>query len=88
MTLILKLNLDLFGVLVKMYHHTKNEVSMLRHSKVIARADRQTDRQTDTQYENITFPHTRVVIMIIKIPTYTTFKLHESNFAERKNNPV
>ena len=32
MTLILKLDLDM----VKMYLHTKNEVSMLRHSKVIA----------------------------------------------------
>ena len=40
MTLVLKLDLDM----VKMYHHTKNEVSMLRHSKVID----QTDRQTDT----------------------------------------
>ena len=32
MTLGLKLNLDI----VKMYHHVKNEVSMSRHSKVIA----------------------------------------------------
>ena len=32
MTLILKLDLDI----VKMYHHTKNEVSMLTASKVIA----------------------------------------------------
>ena len=40
-----------------MYHHTKNQVSMSRDSKVTA----QTDRQTDKQYENITFPHTRVV---------------------------
>ena len=54
MTLVLKLDLDM----VK-YHHTKNEVSMLRHSKVIACTDTQTD--THTQYENITFPHTRVV---------------------------
>ena len=46
MTLILKLDLDM----VKMYFHTKNEVSMSSHSKVIARTDRQThtDRQTDT----------------------------------------
>ena len=42
-----------------MYHHTKNEVSMSRHSKVIARTDRQTDRHTE--YENITFPQTRAV---------------------------
>ena len=40
MTLILKFDLDM----VKMYLHTKNEVSMLRGSKVIARTDRQTHR--------------------------------------------
>ena len=42
MTLVLKLDLDI----VKMYHHTKNEVSM----------STQTDRQTHTRihYENIT----------------------------------
>ena len=46
MTLILKLDPDM----VKMYHHTKNEVSMPRNLKVIARMDRQTDthRHTDT----------------------------------------
>ena len=44
MTLVLKLDLDM----VKMYHHTKNEVSMSRHSKVIARTDRQTDTHTHT----------------------------------------
>ena len=38
MTLILKLDLDI----VKIYHHTKNEVSMSRHSKFIAQTDRQT----------------------------------------------
>ena len=43
MTLVLKLDLDM----VKMYHLTKNEVSMLRHSKVIAQTD--TDTPTDTQ---------------------------------------
>ena len=32
MTVVLKLGLDM----VEMYHHTKNEVSMLRHSQVIA----------------------------------------------------
>ena len=53
MTLILKHDLDM----VKMYHLTKNEVSMSRHSKVIAK----TDTHTHTQYENITFPHTRAV---------------------------
>ena len=39
MTLVLKLGLDM----VKMYHHTKNAVSMSRHSKVLAQMDRQTD---------------------------------------------
>ena len=39
MTLVLKLDLDM----VKMYHHTKNEVYMSRLSKVIARTDTQTD---------------------------------------------
>ena len=69
MTLILKLDLDID----KMYHHTKNEVSMPRHSKFIAQMDRQTHihtdthRQTDRQYENITFPHTRAVKMTKKI---------------------
>ena len=44
MTLILKLGLDM----VKMYLHTKNEVSMSRGSKIIARTDRNMDRQTET----------------------------------------
>ena len=66
MTLILKLDLDM----VKVSLHTKNEVSMLRYSKVIARTDRQTDTHTHTythtdtltetqthrRYGNITFP--------------------------------
>ena len=52
-TLVLKLDLDM----VKMYHHTKHEVSMSRHSKVFAC----TDTQTDRKYENITVPHTRAV---------------------------
>ena len=58
MTLILKLDLDM----VKMYLHTKNEVSMSSGSKVIAWTDRnrQTHRQTDMT-ENITYLHTRVV---------------------------
>ena len=61
MTLVLKLNLDM----VKKFHHTKNEVSMSRHSKVIAQMDRQADRHTHAahrQYGNITFPHTRAVM--------------------------
>ena len=58
MTLILKLDLDM----VKMYHHTKNEVSMSRHSKATA----QTDIQTDTYTESMkTLPsrHTQAVNM-------------------------
>ena len=39
MMLVLKLDLDI----VKMYHHTKNEVSMSRYSKVINQIDKQTD---------------------------------------------
>ena len=57
MTLVLKLDLDI----VKMYHHTKNEVSMSTHSKVITWTDRQTD--TDTHDETILLPHTREVII-------------------------
>ena len=44
MTLVLKPALDV----AKMYHHTKYEVSMPRHSKVIARTVSQTDRQADS----------------------------------------
>ena len=61
MTLILKLDLDI----VKMYHHTKNEVSMSTGSKVIARTDRQTDRHTHTHThttKTLPLPHTREVI--------------------------
>ena len=50
MTLILKLDLDI----VKMYHHTKNEVSMSTGSKVIARTEQHTHRHTRRHYENIT----------------------------------
>ena len=53
MTLILKLDLDM----VKMYHHTKHEVYMSRHSKVIA----QTDRQTHTHMHTHTHTHTHRV---------------------------
>ena len=54
MTLILKLYLDM----VKMYLHTKNEVSMSSGSKVIAWTDRNTDRQTDRQTHTHTHTHT------------------------------
>ena len=50
MTLIFKIDLD-----------TKNEVSLLRHSKVTAQTNTQTDRQTHRQYENITLRHTQAV---------------------------
>ena len=43
MTLILKFDLDI----VKMYHHTKNQVSMSTASKYYS-PNRLTDRQTDT----------------------------------------
>ena len=51
-TQILKLDLDM----VKMYFHTKNKVSMSRHSNVITQPDRQAEKQThtDRQYENMT----------------------------------
>ena len=59
MTLVLELDLDM----VKMSYHTKNEVSVSRHSKVIACTDTHTHTHTHThrQYENITFPRTRAV---------------------------
>ena len=43
-TLVLELDLNM----VKMLHHTKNEVSMSKHTKVIAQTDRQTEGQTGT----------------------------------------
>ena len=54
MALILKLDLDM----VKMYLHTKNEVSMSSSSKVIAWTDRHTDRQTHRQTDTQTDRHT------------------------------
>ena len=60
MTLILKRDLDI----VKMYHHTKNEVCMSTASKVIARTDRQTDRHTHTM-KILPLPHTREVMRIV-----------------------
>ena len=60
MTLVLKPDLDM----VKMYYHTKNEVSMSSHSKVIARMNRHTDRHTGRQCENITFLRTRELITV------------------------
>ena len=49
MTLVPKLDLDM----VKMYHHTKNEVSMSRDSKVIAQTDRQTHTHTHTHTQSM-----------------------------------
>ena len=61
---------------------------MSRHSKVIARTDTQTDSQTDTQtdtdahtlrqYENITFPHTRVVIKMIQ-RCHSLFNMYQNH---------
>ena len=77
MTLILKLDLDM----VRMYHHTKSEVSMPGYSKVIAQMDRQTHtqtyRQTHIEYENITFPHTWAVMKCI-FRRKTTLQLSKS----------
>ena len=56
MALILKLDLDI----VKMYHHTKNEVSMSTASKVIAWTDRHTHTHTHTT-KTLPLPHTREV---------------------------
>ena len=52
MNLILKLNFDM----VKMYHHTKNEVFMSTASKVTAQTGkhRHTHTHTHTHNENIT----------------------------------
>ena len=65
MTLILKLDLDM----VRMYLHTKNEVSMSSGSKVIVctggHTDRHTDRQTDTT-ENITYLQAQTRITVRK----------------------
>ena len=54
MTLILNFDLDM----VKMHLHAKNEVSMLRGSKVIAWTDRHTDTQTDRHIDRQTDRHT------------------------------
>ena len=50
MTLVLKIDLDM----VKMSYHTKNEVSLSRHSKVIAPTDTQTNTQTEAQADTQT----------------------------------
>ena len=53
MTLILKLDLDM----VKMYHHTKNEVCMSPHSKVIAQTHTDTYTNTHThRHDKKTLP--------------------------------
>ena len=60
MTLTLKLDLDMIKMyhhtkneldpdMIKMYHHTKNEVFMSTVSKVTARIDRQTQTQRERQ---------------------------------------
>ena len=50
MSLALERNLDM----VKMYHHTKNEVSVSTGSNSIAQTDRQTDRQTYIHTQRLT----------------------------------
>ena len=71
-TLILKLNLDI----VKMYHHTKNEVSMSIASKVITWTDTQTDRHTNTT-KTLPLPHTREVIkQLHKMYIYIVYYKH------------
>ena len=37
--------------MVKLFHHTKNEVSMSRHSNAIAQTDTQTERHKDSVKE-------------------------------------
>ena len=55
MTLVLKLDLDT----VKMYHDTKNEVSMSTGSKSYSlKLQTQIDRQTDRQTDRHTHTHT------------------------------
>ena len=57
-TLILKLDLDM----VKMYLYTKNEVYVKQFKSYSL--NRQTHRHTEMT-ENIAYPHTRVVIIIL-----------------------
>ena len=58
MTLILKLDLDM----VKMYYHTKTQVSMSTHSKVIAQTDKQTHTYIHTYIHTDRQTHTRTHI--------------------------
>ena len=71
MTLILELDLDM----VKMNHHTKNEVSVSIASNVIAR---HTHRQTDTQ--TLKTSHTREV----KIQRIKSFSFVSAPYKECK----
>ena len=62
MTLIFKPDLDM----VKMYQYTKTKVSHVKGFKSYSlkrQTHRHTDKQTDMT-ENITYPHTRVVITL------------------------
>ena len=68
MTLILKFDLDM----VKMYHNTKNEVSMSTGSKVIAQIHTHTHTHTHTHIDRHTdmtktlpLPHTQEITTII-----------------------
>ena len=59
--------------MVKMSHHTKNEISMSRHSKVKAQTDRRTD--THRHYKNITFSHTQAVIIFTMFYFLTVYRI-------------
>ena len=68
--MVLKLDLDM----VKMYHHTKNEVSMSRHSKVLAQTDkhrtgRQTGRQTDSPRVRAVINFANAVTIFYNLPS-------------------
>ena len=65
MTLALKPEIDI----VKLSHHTKNEVSMSRHPKSYS-PNRQTHTHADRQYENITFPPMWVVRISLKLKVW------------------
>ena len=66
MTLIHKLDLDM----VEMYLHAKNEFSVkgFKSYSLNRQTDRQTNRQTDMT-ENITYPHTQVVKIMVNLNT-------------------
>ena len=69
--MILEHDLDM----VKMYYHTKNEVSTSTHSKGIARTDRQTHTHTHTDMtKTLPLPHTWEVMKCV--PFYPISHIH------------